>query len=104
MREMIPHIKWTRENRPQEKETMTPQILSPERVRDSRHLNGDKAADVETKTPYVTKQTSPTMSQKARHLRKHKNGLPKMSPIPWRTPKSPRQHPPDRISVRGCEK
>ena len=58
---MTPHSEWVRENRPQEKDTLTSQILSLERVRDSRHPNGDESesADAVTKTPYVTKQTSP---------------------------------------------
>ena len=71
-REMIPHNKRVLENRPPEKETLTPQILPPKRVRDSRHLNGDKAADADTKTPYVTIQTSPSTCQKSRHPRKYK--------------------------------
>ena len=69
---MILHNKRIRENRLQEKDTLTPQILSPKRVRDSRHLNGDKAADADTKTPYVTIQTSPSTCQKSRHPRKYK--------------------------------
>ena len=72
MREMILHNKRIRENYLQEKDTLTPQILSPKRVRDSRHLNGDKAADADTKTPYVTIQTSPSTCQKSRHPRKYK--------------------------------
>ena len=72
MREMIPHIKRIRENRPQEKDTLTLQVLSPKRVRDSRHLNGDKAADADTKTPYVTTKTSLSTCQKSKHPRKNK--------------------------------
>ena len=72
MKEMILHNKRIRENRLEEKDTLTPQILSPKRVRDSRHLNGDKAADADTKTPYVTIQTSPSTCQKSRHPRKYK--------------------------------
>ena len=72
MREMIPHIKRIRENRPQEKDTLTLQVLSPKRVRDSRHLNGDKTADADTKTPYVTTQTSPSTCQKSNHPIKYK--------------------------------
>ena len=50
----------------------TPQILPPKRVRDSRHLNGDKAADADTKTPYVTTKTSLSTCQKSKHPRKNK--------------------------------
>ena len=72
MKEMILHNKRIRENRLEEKDTLTPQILSPKRVRDSHHLNGDKAADADTKTPYVTIQTSPSTCQLSRHPRKYK--------------------------------
>ena len=62
-REMTLHNNWTRENRRLEKDTLTPQVLSPGRVRDSRHLNGYRESDTVTKTPYVTMQTSPPTFQ-----------------------------------------
>ena len=71
-REMNPHNRRVRPNRPPKQETLTPQILSPKRVRDSRHLNGDKAADADTKTPYVTTKTSLSTCQKSKHPRKNK--------------------------------
>merc|ERR1712051_285984 len=72
MREMIPHNKRVCESRLQEKDNLTPQVLSPNRVRDSRPLNGDESADADTNTPYVTIQASPPMCQESRYPRKYK--------------------------------
>ena len=72
MREMTLHNKRIRENRLQEKDTLTPQILSPNRVCDSRPLNGDESADADTNTPYVTIQASPPTCQESRYPRKYK--------------------------------
>ena len=72
MREMIPHNKRVCESRLQEKDNLTPQFLSPNRVRDSRPLNGDESADADTNTPYVTIQASPPMCQESRYPRKYK--------------------------------
>ena len=72
MREMIPHNKRICESRLQEEDTLTPQILSPKRVRDSRPLNGDESADADTNTPYVTIQASPPTCQESRYPRKYK--------------------------------
>ena len=73
---MNPHDRRVRANRPPKQETLTLQILSPKRVRDSRCLNGNKAADAGKKTHYVTTQTSPSTCQKSKHQRK--NDLNKM--------------------------
>ena len=64
---MNPHDRRVRANRPPKQETLTLQILSPKRVRDSRCLNGNKAADAGKKTHYVTTQTSPATCQKSKH-------------------------------------
>ena len=72
MREMIPHNKRVCESRLQEKDNLTPQVLSPNRVRDSRPLNGDESADADTNTPYVTIQASPPTCQESRYPRKYK--------------------------------
>ena len=64
---MNPHDRRVRANRPPKQETLTLQILSPKRVRDSRCLNGNKAADAGKKTHYVTTQTSPSTCQKSKH-------------------------------------
>ena len=69
---MNPHNKRVRENRPPKQKTLTPQILPPKRVRDSHHLNGDKAVDASKKILYVNTQTSPATCQKSEHQSKKK--------------------------------
>ena len=84
-RKMIPHNNRVRESCLQEKEILVPQILSPNRVRDSRPQNSDESADT---TSPLCKHNKPVYhvpripAPEKEKVLANRNALPKMSPTP----------------------